>query len=588
MRYAHLTARLLLTLLGGCALQGRSTATVLSQNNPAEPAPSAYSFPERTALPRTLEARPAPTAVFTEDVEVDAPWVVDEKLPELPEAALHETETPAGQLIVELASERAEVSATDGAACLAREVARHSAAFGRLPSDARRSFAATRCGVVSPVIELHGRTWQNVPTRMAAARFWSEVQGDIRTWMNSSLPSERAHVGVHLARHEQTVSVALVIERPRAQLGAVRPMPNDAGNVIVRGRLLTPAASLRAFINHGPVGVRPCQSQPGLTLPDFALTCPMADGNQVAGIDVIAHPPGRALGEPAAQLLARRSEEAARVYVAPDVGEPALVTDPAAFTPLITQRVNQLRAANGLRPLRLAESQGAALTPAMPFFFDPNAESSVQDLIALTMLAGWEVGGAGAVSGTIADAVLAGHESQSPDAAQWLARCLDRPMMRATLMGADSDMLAIAPLVEAGGIAAMVAAFQFYDPARDPHGAAADAVFGRIRAERAARGLPPPTRVANPSGQLAAEVDTVRTRGKAPNHVLQAALSRASSQWRRDVRGVVAHIAGDPHAFEVPPEFLGPGPLHVQAASTFHQAPGAPWGQWLVVLVSAN
>jgi len=308
----------------------------------------------------------------------------------------------------------------------------------------------------------------------------------------------------------------------------------------------------------------------------------MAADDPVAGIDLMVYPPNRALGEPAAQLVARRPDADASTYEAPDVGPAAPVTDAAAFEATLVERVNELRGAHGMAPVQLAREQSEALTPAMPHFFGSHSAPEVQDLIALTMLAGWEV------DHTIHDATLSAFISETTDVAQWLARSLERPMMRAALMDANAAELAVAPVVEPGGIAALVTSYELYDAQRLPLSATATAIVERIAEERAARRLPAPQVIPDSGGALAAEVDRARSEGKAPNHVLNAAMSRASREWGSDVEGLMGHVGGDARFFEVPDAFLTPGPLRLQVASTFHQPDGAPWGQWLVVFLVAR
>lgn len=461
-------------------------------------------------------------------------------------------------------------------------MARHLARHGRVPSEDRRTFIAARCGIVSPEIALLGRGWGNVPARIDEAAFFTRVEAEVREWLTSQIPAARARVGLRLVAEGQNRTLVLAIERPRAELETVRPTPDEQSRLRVQGRLLVPATRVHGFINQGSVGVALCRNLPGFDLPEFAMDCPMAEEDPIAGIDVMVYPPNRALGEPAAQLVARRPDADATTYAAPDVGPDAPVTDAASFEATLVERVNELRAEHGMGPVRLAREQSEALTPAMPHFFADRSGPEVQDLIALTMLAGWEV------DHTIHDATLSAFVSETTDAAQWLARSLERPMMRASLMDPNAAELAVAPVVEPGGIAALVTSYELYDAQRLPLSAGATVVLERITEERAARGLSAPQVVPDSNGALAAEVDKVRSEGKAPNHVLSAAMSRASREWGSDVEGLMGHVGGDARFFEVPDAFLTPGPLRLQVASTFHQPEDSPWGQWLVVFLIAR
>ena len=214
----------LLGLLVGACAPARST-TPSGETVAAEPAPSAYTFPERDRLRSALDSAPAPDRIFDADGRSDAPWTLEVTLPPLPEQAPHEAESGPGRLVTELTAARA-ATATDGAQCLAAALAAHVTTHGGRPSESRRGFIASRCGVVSPHIEVYGRGWSGVSDGPDAA-LWAQVQGEVRPWAESQVPDAPAHVGLAMARSGDQAALVLVVERPRVQLETVRPMPDD-------------------------------------------------------------------------------------------------------------------------------------------------------------------------------------------------------------------------------------------------------------------------------------------------------------------------------------------------------------------------
>ena len=72
--------------------------------------------------------------------------------------------------------------------------------------------------------------------------------------------------------------------------------------------------------------------------------------------------------------------------------------------------------------------------------------------------------------------------------------------------------------------------------------------------------------------------------GAPVGRAIDAALSSATRAWGRDVRGAVFEV-GDLRRLEVPEALLDVGVQVLDVAVTFRQAEGAPWGQYVVVVL---
>ncbi|MAQ15273.1 MAG: hypothetical protein CMN30_14545 [Sandaracinus sp.] len=551
------------------------------QDGGSAPATSIFDFPDADALQAELAESAPPRALFPAAPE-GAAWEVSDDLPAAPALAGHELTTPAGLLVNSVAGRLPGVVASAGAGCHARELARYVAATGQRPPMGRERFVAARCGAVSTRITTLIHETSD-PESVSDADVWAAHEGPARRWVEGALVGVGdALIGLHFARAGGRGALALVVEQPELVLREVRPEPDGSGAVVIRGRLLVEdARHVEALINVGDHGVRECEAARNVALPEVAFRCAMDPADEVAGIDVGLLREGRFLAQGVATLLARRGADAARRHRPTAVGPTARATNPGELQRLVLARVAELRREFGLGPLVHAEAETRALEPAARHYFWSGASDELRDQIALTMLAGWEVPGA------IRDARLTASAMGTTDVAEWLGIAMDRPSMRAVFMDPEARYLAIASVVEAGGIGAIVTSYEDAPPAGAPATAAtATALLDRITEVRVARGLEPPTEVRDPSA-LVRELERVRE-GKDPGRALEAAMARAAREWNHAVGGLTLRTGGRLDTLQVPEELLQPGPLYVQAAAIFHQAPGAPWGQYLVFMLHAR
>ncbi len=537
---------------------------------------SIHDFPDPAKLDERLAAAPAPESLLSESLTEPEGWRIEGELPGTPAPEPHESASPEGRLILGAAASRPSVEATAAAHCLAREAAAHWLRTGRYPAQGHRRFLAARCGVTGPSLLLSAMP-------LSSAESIDAVSADMLRYLERHLDGEGLrHAGLAVVREESGSGVAmLAVEYALARLHIVRPKPTEQGFVIVRGRILKDVRYVTGYLNQGVDRVVECERANNLSLPEFALRCVMDPADDHASLDIAAFEPGRMLGLPVASLIVRRDDASIRDYEMRPVGQPTTPQSAEAFARAVVARVNGIRQAGGLGELRLAASQSQKMTRAVPYFFTPEADGELQDLIAMTMIAGWDV------EGLIQDASFSAAQVRERDASRWVAYALERPFMRHTLLAPEANALAVSAVLEPGGTSAMLAHYELFDEAEPRFDDVAVAILDRITEVRVARGLPAPTEVRDNSA-LQAEVDRVRTDGKDIDDALEVALRRSVRQWNHAITGFWMHVGGNPGAFTVPESLLQPGELYLQAAATFHRAPGAPWGQYLVFLVTTR
>jgi hypothetical protein len=286
------------------------------------------------------------------------------------------------------------------------------------------------------------------------------------------------------------------------------------------------------------------------------------------------------LAQTIAQLLVVR-EGVAPAYVPTPAGPPAPVATREQFAAVVTARLNEVRAAARLAPLHLVPAQSrvngrlaATLVTAMSA-----GDQQKTNKITLGLMAGWDVGA------YIRDGdILASLSLATNDAAAWLGDALERPIARNVLLGPNWRLVAVGPAIaEGGGLAAAITTYATFDGV--DHRADADRVFAVIANHRAARGLPPPVRIARlePLEQALARIGA----GEQPADVADDLLQSSAHALQSGVRGFVFETI-DPEEMPPPAELLRPTAPRLAVGVTHHRVPGAAWGQTIVFIVMVD
>jgi hypothetical protein len=537
----------------------------------------AVVFPTRTEL-ASIPSQPARVEAFgTTDIAVDA-WSFDTPVPA--DTAAHEDRSAWGQVARELAAGHGTTTTLSAAMqCTAREIARFYADKRAMPTDSLRRFMAARCGAAtsgpSPLVwGLEGSG--EMPDEAVAAR--------AREAMAPKLAALLGHghhlLGVDAFRDAKGAYVVAVTAEDIARLEPGSLAIGADRRVVLRGAARDELDAITALVNRGDAGTAPCEADPRVKSPRFALTCELAPGDSFAWVEVLGRRKGQLLMRELLETLVHEGDGSTIAYTARHVGPPAPVTGAATFTSALVDRLNGVRSGAHLPTLVLAPKQSAENTRLAGTLVDASLadDDGVADRAAIGLMAGWEVPGL-IRSGNFFLAAV----GPTNDATAWLDFALERPMGRSMLLDPTVRQIAVGPAIPPGGgaLGAAVTTYAMFES--DDHSADATKFFQRIAAARLARGLPAPVRVQG-LGEMDAELARVAKSGEAPMTALEASMSVAVARTGHGVRGWVYETSDLEHG-ELPRELLAPGPLEVMVGVTHHRAEGAAWGQFVVLAI---
>jgi hypothetical protein len=441
-----------------------------------------------------------------------------------------------------------------------------------MPTERLGAFLLAACG--ASAIEVHRvGSVARIPDSVPLARIVERSEAPMREMIGSVLDGERMH-GLGVAREDGKIALMVLSARPAGQIVAWGP-PNELGEVHLQGRIATPGDALVAFVNQGAFGVAHCRVEPMVSLPDFDLRCPMAEGDETAFVNLEMLTVGRVLAQRAAVIMLRRDG------VRPTFRAPTPVEGEAGDAAALLARLNEVRAQAGLAPLTASAPESAVHARAAPHAAAAviRSQADAQELLSLGMMAGWAVEG-----GTIRWAHhLTAVELGTRSPAQWVASALEQPIGRLLLLRPDARQAAIGTVSveDPPALAAVVSTYSFYEG--NDHAADAERLFARIERERTARGLPPPERMQGLE-TLSAQAARVSAGDTQASIALRIALDQESARRRQSLSGLQLEAVDLDHA-QLPPELFARRDLTLGLAVGHTRAPGAAWGQYVVFLV---
>ncbi|MBK8255778.1 MAG: hypothetical protein IPK82_24310 [Polyangiaceae bacterium] len=421
----------------------------------------AGNFPTQDELLKLKSVPPPTHALDRGAVDVDT-FTLSGPLPDVIEAEPIDPQTPWQKLLVEqVVNARAQntksVIASGAMDCLARQVAAFAAEKGALPTQSFVRFASARCGALTGIAStgFRGAEVADKSTEEELYKEWSaDVAKDLRALMGDGM----RELGVAFVRKEKKAIVAYV-SAPRSVILERVPMVPKDGVVVLKGKLVNPAASVRALVTRGQFGFEVCIKDIEATLPNFSIECPVNADDPGARVEIAAFEEGRELGASVLDIQLAPNGKPQDVYtrVAKDDKAPS---DIATLRTALLDRVNQVRKEAGMGALTLAQTQSQTATELAPYFFASgagNLEPRVADRVALGMLAGWDVG----------VPVREGHF-----ASQWVTQrsvaglveaAIGRPYGRETLLDPGASLLAVGPLLEEDNLAAVLSTYATID-----------------------------------------------------------------------------------------------------------------------------
>jgi hypothetical protein len=383
-------------------------------------------------------------------------------------------------------------------------------------------------------------------------------------------------VGAGFARAGDMAAIEIVAASP--ELVVLRNEPPGAdGFATVRFRAEVEVDAITGVITQGEYGVAACVAGAELSAPEHELRCPIAQGDATAIVRISGSHVGQMSPRRLGVVIARRSPDARPPFVRRALGDPAIVESDEDAGAAALERVNALRASRGLAPLVLEPAQSAESRRVLPYLMDwARGHAGEPNPFVLHLLAGRAIENGTIAGGSTAIAVVSGSRDVSRALGAMLEDASGRgalldPLARRIAVGAraatDHDALAI--------FVTTYRVFADVDHARD-----ADAVFERITAARAERGLPPPRRLRDLSA-LEARAQNVAERGANPIFEL---MNGMYEEMPRVGGSCIAMFQEVPfvEVWPVPDELLHSARLAVGIVVTHTRAEGAAWGQYAI------
>lgn len=567
-------ARMMCALLGATALAGCGGASAGS-------APIAQ-FPSQEAL-AAISAKPAAKPAFPEESRVVDEWALEQA--PLPDAGSQprQPEGPWETMFTEVAAKaQRRPRVTMAMSCVAREVGRFYLQHKAIPDASLRRYLVGACGGLAAGVGV-GFVAGQAPADAPDEELFAQIGGDLRAQLEQRFGGGADVAGFWFGRREGQVVAVIALGEEEAEIKPFSLVPDAQGEVVIEGRLKGEAQHFEAYINHGRAAVEACHSDLSVARPAFRFVCRPAADDEAAWVQMLFAPPGRVLATTFAQALVRRSPDMPPAYKATRYADPAPVSKPEEFTRAAIQALNRARKEAGLRAVTLAARESATAAKLAPHYFDATlgrATPQQADVIALGLLAGWEVGG------MIRGADLMSELAPTLDAGRWLTSALEMPLGRHTLFARDIEQVAFGPYVwsDPGAIGAVVAGYRFHHG--NDHTGDVNMLLDRVVQSRRRMGLPEPKRLGTVAQIMKEELAAVHEGRAMPRDAMQAVLNRAANAFATGMQGYVME-ASSLEELQIPEDVLRQPTLHLDIGVTHHKAPGAAWAQYTILVIYA-
>jgi len=463
--------------------------------------------------------------------------------------------------------------------CAAQEAARFYTVHGGMPDDGLREHLLLRCG---SSLETHGLSYlvNAVPDNVPAAQLEAAARPALLKHLDERMKGASGQMALGVARGHGRFAAVVLTGQPRVALRGFSPVISGS-SVTLEGELNSPAEYLVGFVNQGRYGVAHCEVDPLLQLPVFRVRCPIATEDPAARIELSTKQPGRVLLEAVAQVEVRR-EGSNPEYNAAAYGANETVANSAQFRTRLLAELNKVRVAANLPPFALEAQQSITDERLAPHLYQSYRDGDERQLstIALGLLAGWDVKGMIRNGGVFFRSI---NTARNPS--RWLTQSLDSPLGRWVLLEPTMSRIGIgATDLQPTGAMALVTTYAFFDHV--DHHADEETVLRELDRLRKAHGAAPLRRVVGDRA-LAQALEQVSasklTSTAAMNNVLQQAVESTG----RGVQGYVVETT-DVKLMKWDPTLIESSTLDVEVGVTHYLAPGAAWGQYVVLFVVIN
>jgi len=334
-----------------------------------------------------------------------------------------------------------------GVACFASEIARFFDAFDGEPGNELMTFIATRCGLPSTRLQTTSLFWkaEQVKDDEHLARL---ALPEVDRMLTVVRREGRQALGSAMFRGARVAVVVLASLSPAVELEPLAEQAEPGSIVVLRGRSLGPETELQASVTRGEADWAVCESagKDGR----FEFRCPVAKEDRTARIEVFGRSKERLLGATLAVLELGVGAPLPRSHTLPDE-KPMPLSEAASISAALVSEFNVRRADAKREPLliearqeRLADRVAPHLSAAM------SRDPAQADLIALGMLAGWDV------AGLVERGTMKGIQVPSGgDLHEVVRSIMASPTGRAQVLSDRSNRIAIGSLVDAEGSAAV-------------------------------------------------------------------------------------------------------------------------------------
>jgi hypothetical protein len=521
--------------------------------------------------------------VMSGDVKAVAPmktvevpsWRIETPIPAVGSA--YPAENAWDRLLAGYVTEKGRGKLSSELRCAALETARFYVTAGGFPDDGTRQYIAERCGSTNPALRFGSMTGE-APADVADAAIATQYEPSVREYLEKSGLRQTTEVALGVARAGTRVGVVFYTANPVARLSRFSPLISGE-SVTLEGVVSVESDFALALVNQGTTGVRSCEPDRTLKLPQFRVSCPLLATDEQTRVEVATRKPGRVLMDIELSASVRRSEEAGLVYTPQSPTSTAVAADALAFQTVLFGALNDVRASAGVGPLMLEGKQSQVNERLAPHFFEASltGQEETLDRIGLGVLAGWDV------NGLIRDGgVYWGVVTSTRSPARFLAYALASPLGRSILLDPEMTRVAIgASGVAPSGAMALVTTYSFFQ-SRD-HSADESKVFAELAKRRQARGHTPPHRVQRERA-LDRALARVASNDATTGEALEFAMQEISAGEAVGVSGWVAETA-DLRQIPWSDALLEREPLDVEVGVTHYKAPGGAWGQYAILVL---
>ena len=530
-------------------------------------------FPSRAELEAVMKSEPKPVTRM-QTVEVPS-WRIE--TPVSPPGSAYPAETDWDRLLAAYVARTGRGKLNTELRCAALETARFYVSAGGFPDDGTRRYLAERCGYAGGGLGIGTSTGQ-ASDQLSDATLVPQVEPAIVELLDKSQLKPSSELALGVARGNGRLGIVVYATQGTARFTRFNPLATG-DNVTVEGVVSADSGFALGLVNQGATGVRACEPDRAVKLPQFRATCPFSATDQQTRIEISTRKPGRVLMEIELAGLVRRTEEAGLVYAPEAHGSTAPAADVDAFQAALLGELNDSRGAAGAPPLVLEARQSLVNQKLAPHLYQASATGQHQlaDRIGLGVLAGWEVGGLIRDGG-----IFWGIATSTRSPARFLTFALESPLGRSVLLDPRMSRVALGVSgLEPAGAMALVSTYSFFKST--DHSVEENAVYEELVKRRQAHRRSSPARITK-GPALERALARIAAKEATSAQALEAAMHEVHASENVGVSGWLAET-NDLRQIPWDNDLLERESLQIEIGVTHYKAPGGAWAQYAVLVL---